>query len=186
MPHGKRDERNRTGFDRLLLTISATANDGSGVTAKCYVTVIDDHGDTPYLASTARLHTALTGEIEVVGDMDYFKFVPDETATYIFYSTGSTDTVGYLYDRNNTQLVYNNNAGITAGNFAFKYNLEEGKTYYIKVGSYGSSTGEYTLNITKGIYSTSISDLNQDARHVQMQAEASSILNHSVHIRTRF
>lgn len=165
-----------TAVNKGSTIIRATATDGSGIEATCVVNVIDDHADTPEFASAAHLHTAQSGEIETVGDLDCFSFIPDETGIYIFYTTGTTDTVGYLYDSDNVRLAYNNNGGISGSNFAFKYNLEKNKTYYTKVGSYGQAVGEYALNIAKGIYSTSISQLNRDARHIQMRAEAASIL----------
>lgn len=157
-------------------TVTATAADGSGVKATCTYTITDDYGDTIATAYTVTLHSQTAGVIDVIGDLDYFKFTPSSSGTYIIYTTGSTDTKGYLYNASQTQLAYNDDAAISGNNFAFQYNLTAGTTYYIQVGAYGTGTGAYTLVITKGVYSASLASYNQDARRVQMQAEASTIL----------
>lgn len=52
----------------------------------------------------------------------------------------------YLYNSSRAQLAYNDdNDGI---NFAIKYSLVKGNTYYVKVTAYGSTTGEYDLYIS--------------------------------------
>ena len=165
-----------TAISKGSAVITAAAIDGSEVKSTCTYTVIDDHGDTAGTATSIALHSKISGKIEVSGDADYFKFTPTTTGTYIFYTTGSTDTKGYLYDSNKTQLAYNDDGGIAGSNFATKYNLTAGQTYYIRVEAYSTKTGPYTFIVTKGVYSASLADDNQDARHVQMQAQASSVL----------
>lgn len=157
-------------------TVTATAVDGSGIKATCTYTITDDYGDTIATAYTVTLHSQTAGAIDVSGDLDYFKFTPTVSGTYIIYTTGSTDTKGYLYNASQTQLAYNDDASISGTNFAFQYNLMAGTTYYIQVGAYSTKTGAYTLAITRGVYSASLASYNQDARRVQMQAEASTIL----------
>lgn len=157
-------------------TVTATAVDGSGIKATCTYTITDDYGDTIATAYTVTLHAQTAGAIDVSGDLDYFKFTPTVSGTYIIYTTGSTDTKGYLYNASQTQLAYNDDASISGTNFAFQYNLTAGTTYYIQVGAYSTKTGSYTLAITRGVYSASLASYNQDARRVQMQAEASTIL----------
>ena len=164
-------------------TVTATAKDGSGIKASCTYTITDDYGNTIGTAYTVTLHSKTSGGIDASGDVDYFKFTPTSSGTYIIYTTGSTDTKGYLYNASQTQLAYSDDASISGRNFALKYNLTAGATYYIYVGAYSTYTGTYTLEITKGVYSASLASYNQDARRVQMQAEASTILTQlEVHI----
>lgn len=79
-------------------------------------------------------------------------------------------------DENKNQIAQNDDASISGRNFAIKYNVQSGKTYYIKVGAYSTNTGSYTLNVARGVYNASIPSLNPDARCVQMNVEAASIL----------
>ena len=136
----------------------------------------DDHGDSFETATTMTMPYSKpayvsNGTIGVSGDEDYFKLTAPQTGTYIFYTTGSTDTKGYLYNSSYTQLAYNDdNAGI---NFGIQYSLTAGQTYYIKVTGYGSTTGAYTLHADIFLERIQMSD-NQDARFAYFQIYASS------------
>lgn len=156
--------------------IRAVANDGSGVSCRCLIEVIDDHGDTPENATNIIVHSPRSGKIDVAGDADYFGFTAKYTGTFIFYTTGNTDTVGFLYDSDGNLLTKNDQGGISKGNFAFKCDLVNGRKYYIKVVGSNNATGDYNFIVTRAIYSASVEGMNQDARHVQMEVEASSIL----------
>ena len=156
-------------------TITATAADGSGVSASCTFVGDTDHWATPEKATTIALHDQKAGKISGAGDIDCFKYVADKTGDIIFYTTGSLDTKGYLLDENKNQIAQNDDGGISGSNFAIKYNLQSGKTYYIKVGAYSTRTGSYTLNVARGIYSKTIPK-NPDARSASMTLQAASIL----------
>ena len=156
-------------------TITATAVDGSGVSASCTI-YGDDYGNTPDKATTVYINKTKSGKIEAAYDVDCFKYVADKTGDVIFYTTGSLDTKGYLLDENKNQVATNDDASISGSNFAIKYNLQSGKTYYIKVGAFSTKTGSYTLNVARGVYNASVPSLNPDARCVQMNVEAASIL----------
>ena len=99
--------------------------------------------------------------LETSGDEDYFKFTAPESGIFLIYTEGATDTIGYLYDSSRKQLAYNDdNDGI---NFAIKYSLVKGNTYYVKVTAYGSTTGIYDLYVNA--FATSIVCFaNEDAR----------------------
>ena len=156
-------------------TITATAADGSGVSASCTFVGDTDHWATPEKATTIALHDQKAGKISGAGDIDCFKYVADKTGDIIFYTTGSLDTKGYLLDENKNQIAQNDDASISGRNFAIKYNVQSGKTYYIKVGAYSTNTGSYTLNVARGIYSKTIPK-NPDARSARMTLQAASIL----------
>ncbi len=84
--------------------------------------------------------TALDKEYEVKLDEDtvtekWFKFVPKEAGAYIFYSQNTDeyycDTQGVLYDENITELSSDDDSR-NGLDFQIIYNLEGGKTYYLK------------------------------------------------------
>lgn len=66
----------------------------------------------------------------------YIKFVPDETATYVFESYNSSgDPAGYVYNVNGTVLASNDdgNTGSNSLNFRISYTFTAGNTYYLGV-----------------------------------------------------
>ncbi len=156
-------------------TITASTTDGSGISASCSF-VTDDYGDSPEKATTVYINSRKSGKIEAIHDVDYFKYVADKTGDVVFYTSGSLDTIGFLLDENKKQIGYSDEGNISGSNFAIKYNVQSGKTYYIKVGAFSTKTGSYTLNVARGVYNASIPSLNPDARCVQMNVEAASIL----------
>lgn len=156
-------------------TITASTTDGSGISASCSF-VTDDYGDSPEKATTVYINSRKSGKIEAIHDVDYFKYVADKTGDVVFYTSGSLDTIGFLLDENKKQIGYSDEGNVSGNNFAIKYNVQSGKTYYIKVSAFSTHTGSYTLNVARGVYNASIPSLNPDARCVQMNVEAASIL----------
>lgn len=61
-----------------------------------------------------------------------FTFKPAKDGAYKFYSLGSVDTVGFLYDSEDL-FVYNDNADNTDKNFSLSSKLKAGVTYYLEV-----------------------------------------------------
>ena len=85
-----------------------------------------------------------TVEITEGGQNVDFKFTPTESRRYVFYSTGSNDTYGYLLDENKYELTHNDDS--TDRNFRIEYDCEAGSTYYIRVRFYNSgTTGSFSL-----------------------------------------
>ena len=155
------------------IKVSANNNTAEG----SYEFIIDDdHANDSTVATTIALHSKTNGSINYSTDEDWFAFTPTASGSYLFYTTGSTDTKGTLYNSSETQLKVNNNGSINGSNFALAYSLTAGQTYYIKVSNNNSSTGAYTLNVSKSFYSASYTNTNADARKVQMSAEAASVL----------
>ncbi len=62
----------------------------------------------------------------------YYEYTPRFTGTYRFYSTGSIDTHGYLYD-SNQNLLTSADSGAVGQNFFISYNLTAGEKYYIAI-----------------------------------------------------
>jgi hypothetical protein len=85
--------------------------------------------------------------ISPAGDYDYVRFYATTPGTYTFYSTGSTDTYGYLYNSASTQVASNDDGG---GSYQFRisYTITSTTTgyYYIVVKGFSTATtGAYVL-----------------------------------------
>lgn len=95
-----------------------------------------------YLNNYYTDSVAVTGQTVV-----YLQFTPRITHEYVFYSTGSADTYGYLYNANKTQITYNDDGG-SGTNFRIAYTLTAGVTYYWGVRYYSaSSKGDITVHL---------------------------------------
>lgn len=66
---------------------------------------------------------------------NYYKFVPEGSGTYAFYSESSYDTYGQLLGADYESLANNDDSG-TNENFRIIYSCEAGKTYYIGIRAY--------------------------------------------------
>lgn len=75
----------------------------------------------------------------------YFKFTPSQSGSLTFYSTGSRDTCGGLYDSDMTELAYNDD-NEEDRNFRISYNVNAGETYVLQIGAYTSS--DEAFNVT--------------------------------------
>ncbi len=92
------------------------------------------------------------GNIDYVGDDDFFKFIPTVSKSYVLKTTGSTDTLGILYDSNGNPIEINDD--YTTLNFNITKYLTAGNTYYLKVQHWNStSTGAYSVIVTDADYS---------------------------------
>ena len=78
--------------------------------------------------------------------MDYFRVEMSSAGTLTAYTTGSTDTEGYILDSSGNVLDRNDDGG-EGWNFRVSASVSAG-TYYIRVeGSFSSVTGDYTLHV---------------------------------------
>ena len=105
----------------------------------------DDHGDSP---GTATLLTdALDGELTGDEDVDYFRFiVAADDPPIMFYTSGDTDTLGFLEVQRSDGSVENLAGDDDSGadlNFLMSEALAPG-TYYVSVSGYG--IGSYTIH----------------------------------------
>ena len=101
------------------------------------------HGISVLTSISSERHT-----INPEGDKDYYQFSvsSDSLGTYQFYTSGSTDTYGYLYNSTYAELIKDDDGG--AGfNFLIQYNITASGTYYVMVrGFYDTTTrGSYTI-----------------------------------------
>jgi len=102
---------------------------------------------------------SISGAINQPADADYYMFTPKISGTYTIKTTGSTDTVGYLYDNNGigngimrpeSKQYLATNDDYYDNNFSITYNLSAFTTYYIKVTHHISyaNRGDYNLVIS--------------------------------------
>ena len=100
----------------------------------------EDMENAPELVLWEETETTLT----TGGGYVYFKILPDTTCIYTMYSTGSKDTIGYLYDADGTQLTYNDDGGENR-NFRIAQELTAGETYYLGITIYSNGTGSFDV-----------------------------------------
>lgn len=78
-----------------------------------------------------------------------YPFKPKYDGIYKFYSSGTIDTKGYLYDSSHKQLAYcDDDQSLSNGNFSITYNLQKDVTYYISASLFSKGLkGSFTLNL---------------------------------------
>ena len=78
-------------------------------------------------------------------DTDYFAINVTTTGVMTVYTTGSTDTYGYLRDPSCNKIDEDDDSG-SGYNFSITYNVTTTGTYYINVEGYSKwDTGNYTV-----------------------------------------
>ncbi|MFC1591349.1 PQQ-binding-like beta-propeller repeat protein, partial [Thermodesulfobacteriota bacterium] len=117
---------------------------GSTQTSSTTTTAVagDDHGDSCSAATSISYNSPVSGFIEMSGDNDYFRVQLSQPGALRIYTTGSTDTYGYLLDASCATITSNDDS--SSSNFEIEDYLSPG-TYYIRVRGFGSATGAYTL-----------------------------------------
>ena len=106
----------------------------------------DDHGNARSSATRVALPSTTAGRIETGSDLDYFRFEVSVAGTVGIHTSGSLDTLGVLYDADGDALGNNDDSG-AGRNFRIERNLAAG-TYFVRVGSYRTRTGTYSLHLT--------------------------------------
>lgn len=97
-------------------------------------------------ANFVNIGQKISGSVSVSGQHRFYYIDIRETSTIRFYTEGSLDTHGDLYDQNETQIVTNDNGG-SGRNFLITRELSPGR-YYLRVRAHSSSsTGSFTLFI---------------------------------------
>lgn len=125
-----------------LVTINA---DTTTIKSFAY-TEKDDYGDDCESAITISVNTTLNGSIEKEGDYDYFHIITTTSGTLRVFTTGSTDTYGYLKDNNCSEIKSNDNSGSEL-NFSINHSINAGSFYIAVRHQSPNSTGEYLLHI---------------------------------------
>ena len=91
--------------------------------------------------------------ITTANQIKYFRFVPSSSGSYTFYSIGSVDTYGILYNSSLTQLKSDDDGG-GSRQFKVTYTLTAGTTYYFGAKMYSSGTGSYSVKLISGSSTT--------------------------------
>ena len=87
--------------------------------------------------------------IDNAGNVVKYEFTPEESATYIFQSSGNYDTYGILCDSDENEILYNDDGG-ESSNFKITRSLTGGKKYIYKVRMFSSDeTGSFTVRLDK-------------------------------------
>lgn len=119
-----------------------------------FLSQADDYGNNISSAANIELDKDIIGKIDYEGDEDYFKLVPTQSGIYSIYTTGSTDTMGGIYDGSNQLIQESDN--VNGVNFKMTPKLEANKPYFIRVRHKSSTgTGAYTLRASLNNYITS-------------------------------
>jgi hypothetical protein len=107
----------------------------------------NDFSSAYNLGTLAQTETARNGLIEVAYDVDFFKFTVPVSGIYTIRTTGTTDTIGQLYD-NNTAAISGEIDDQSDQNSIITVFLTSNSSYYLKVSGNLNFTGAYTLSIT--------------------------------------
>jgi hypothetical protein len=106
-----------------------------------------DHGDCISCAHTIDLNSSTPAAIDWPGDEDFFQIHVNGAITLSAFTSGTTDTYGYILDASGQVIALDDDAG-EAYNFSITRALGSG-TYYIRVRHYSASNfGHYTLHLT--------------------------------------
>jgi hypothetical protein len=101
-------------------------------------------------------HVTRSGELNPVGDYDYFEVVTHEVGTLKVYTTGNTDTYGYLLNTDcstESPIGESDNRNATDLNFYIERQDFPAGTYYVAVRHWEYNpedpigTGPYTLHV---------------------------------------
>ena len=128
----------RTGSYTIHASFESSSGGGGGGGSS------DDHSNTRSGATEVSLGSSRSGEIETGSDVDYFRVQVGESGTLTVYTTGSLDTKGELQSSSGSRLASNDDGG-SGSNFRIERSVSAG-TYYVKVESYSSRTGSYTIH----------------------------------------
>ena len=140
----------------------------------------DDHGNNFSSATYIQVGSTYSGNINYVGDVDYFRFTPTVSGNHIIETSGSTDTFGYLYNGSQTQLDFDDDDG-DASNFMISWNLTANQTYYIQVRHYGGNnygTGAYGLRVTAPVANDDHANDQYNSTRIYYNSPASGNINY--------
>ncbi|MGM9969593.1 MAG: TlpA family protein disulfide reductase [Anaeroplasma sp.] len=125
----------------------------------------------------------------------YFEFKPTVSGVYKFYSVGSDDTLGWVFDSNDDYLAYNDIGirpltladaivGTDSVNFVSYYYYEAGKTYYIKACFDDQNLlAELTVNYEYVASNYELFKLMSEAAFTSSDADMSDIISGGVGVK---
>ncbi|MCB4773561.1 MAG: pre-peptidase C-terminal domain-containing protein, partial [Sulfurovum sp.] len=147
------DENSGTG-NNFKMTQTVTAGtyyvkvSASSTGGYSFVTHFDDHNNSIAEGTTLISSVSTTsGNIDVAGDVDWFKIVIPRAGTFTVETNGTTDTYGELYDASGRKrIAYDDQDGID-NNFKISKFITVPGIYYVKVKHHDPSEnmGAYSL-----------------------------------------
>lgn len=160
------------------VTITATAVDKALVSGFCIISVVEGYGSGFDDAVAVQLNTKYNGELVETGDESWFKFTPTQSARYLLYTSGGSDTNCVVYNSSKNSIFSNNDISTTNSNCALSVNLIAGSTYYIKIGGTNINCSTYIFRIVNASVSSAyIDNVNPDARQVKIVANTAAFYN---------
>ncbi len=130
-----------------------------------------DNSNTMQTAYYLPISSWVNGCICCPGTEIWYRFTASASnaAEYTIYTSGSLDTMGYLYSSNGTLITSNDDGGENL-NFSITDELTYGATYYVKVKAYGSNTGDYDIRVGYTTQSSSGDQNDSDCSNDQASA----------------
>ena len=104
----------------------------------------DEPGNTRTDATPLPIGDSFTEKIDPGDDVDYFSIEVTEAGQLSVWTVGNLDTVGALQNSSGALLKTGDDEG-EGLNFRIVHDVEPG-TYYVKVRSYETATGSYTIS----------------------------------------
>ena len=94
------------------------------------------------------IHVGDSSTVSVTLEEPYYiyRFIPDRTGLYAFYSESSADTYVVLYNGNGDYLQDDDQSG-DESNFRLEKNLKAGETYYFVTSEYFKEQATYTVHL---------------------------------------
>lgn len=150
---------------RNVLALTLAIFIGFGSVAQAYS--VSTSGTTTISPTNANFNSAkspmyinktqtINGSISSSYEMDIYHYECQEGGYYQIYTTGSTDTVGAIYEEQNSlfssptykRRAFNDMGKITsADNFSMVIDMDKWEDYYVCVRGYSTRTGSYSLKI---------------------------------------
>lgn len=133
-------------------TTTVVATVDGHITATCTVTV----EELSYEQFMPEQTKGITATEDNSGEAIY-KFVPEESGNYKFYSHDSDfDTYGHIYDSELNEIYYDDDDG-DGNNFYIEFDAVAGEVYYLKARPYSPKTsGQYSVSVNKLVSATSM------------------------------
>lgn len=140
---------NLTNGITYTYTVRAVNSHGeSGDSAEITAT-LGDYGNTPATATPVTAGSSTSGRIHVGDDEDFFSVQVLAGQILRARTEGSTDTRGTILSASEIMLRFNDDIDTTTNkNFDVYYVANTDGTYYIKVDSFSTRTGDYVLIVS--------------------------------------
>ena len=129
------------GIDQAVsdLIKASGSTDGSAIPS-------DDHADIRGAATPIELNRSISGNLEIEGDLDYFRFEIRSAGTITAFTTGDTDTFGEL--RNDLGNIITSNDDNGSGKNFFITRIVEPGIYYVDISNFSNNeTGQYSFHV---------------------------------------